>query len=194
MKNILLFAVFVVLPGAAVFGQQMDTLRVDTTQAVQMLVPEAPKGPVENKVFYGGTLGLSFGDYFRLAVTPMVGYKLSPRVSLGLKVQYEYTVDSRYAQEVTSHNYGGSVFARYRIHPKVYVHAEFAEMSYKYASGNFTSERQWVPFILLGGGFVQPVSASTALFVEVLFDVLQDDKSPYAAWTPWISVGVGVGF
>jgi hypothetical protein len=194
LKNILLFAMFLVLTGTPVFAQQVDTLRVDTTRAVQMLEPEAPKAPVESKVFYGGTLGLSFGDYFRLAVTPMVGYKLSPRVSLGLKVQYEYTVDSRYAQEVTSHNYGGSVFARYRIHPKVYVHAEFAEMSYKYASGNFTSERQWVPFILLGGGFVQPISPSTALFLEVLFDVLQDDKSPYAAWTPWISVGVGVGF
>ena len=194
MKNILLMAVFLLLAGTPVFAQQVDTLRVDTTQAVQMLVPEESKAPVESKVFYGGSLGLSFGDYFRLAVTPMVGYKLSPRASLGLKVQYEYTVDSRYVQEVTSHNYGGSVFARYRIHPKVYVHAEFAEMSYKYSSGNFTSERQWVPFILLGGGFVQPVSPNTALFVEVLFDVLQDDKSPYEDWTPWISVGVGVGF
>ena len=29
---------------------------------------------------------------------------------------------------------------------------------------------------------------------EVLFDVLQSSKSPYEAWEPWISVGVGVGF
>jgi outer membrane protein assembly factor BamA len=159
-----------------------------------MLEPEPPKTPVESKVYYGGSLGLSFGSYFRLAVTPMVGYKLSPRASLGLKFQYEYTVDSRYAEDVTSHNYGGSVFARFSITPRVYAHAEFAEMSYKYASGNYTSEREWVPFILLGGGFVQPISPKTAFFVEVLFDVLQDPKSPYEQWTPWISAGVSAGF
>ena len=30
--------------------------------------------------------------------------------------------------------------------------------------------------------------------VEVLFDVLQDPKSPYKPWEPQVSVGVGVGF
>ena len=145
-------------------------------------------------MYYGGSLGLSFGSYFRLAVTPMVGYKLSPRASLGVKVQYEYTVDSRYAEDITSHNYGGSVFARFGITPKIYAHAEVAGMSYKYATGNYTSEREWVPFVLLGGGYVQPISPRTALFVEVLFDVLQDAKSPYEPWTPWISAGVSAGF
>jgi hypothetical protein len=194
LKNTTLITILFLLPATPLFAQQVDTLRVDTTQAVQYHEPEAPKGPVESKVYYGGTLGLSFGSFFRLAVTPLVGYKLSPRASVGLKVQYEYTVDKRYAEEVTSHNYGGSVFARFIILPHVYAHAEFAEMSYKYASGNYTSERQWVPFILLGGGYVQPISPRTALFVEVLFDVLQDAKSPYEKGTPWISAGVSAGF
>jgi hypothetical protein len=35
---------------------------------------------------------------------------------------------------------------------------------------------------------------NTALMVEVLFDVLQDDNSPYEDWSPFVSVGVGVGF
>jgi len=50
-----------------------------------------------------------------------------------------------------------------------------------------------VPFLLLGGGLVQRISPRTALTVEVLFDVLQDDNSPYDSGEPFVSVGVGVG-
>jgi len=50
-----------------------------------------------------------------------------------------------------------------------------------------------VPFLMLGGGYIQPISPTTSLFVEVLFDVLQDSNSPYDAWTPFVSVGISVG-
>jgi hypothetical protein len=48
-----------------------------------------------------------------------------------------------------------------------------------------------VPFILLGGGFVQKISANTATDVEVLVDVLQDGNSLYKDWNSIASVGVG---
>jgi hypothetical protein len=67
-------------------------------------------------------------------------------------------------------------------------------MSYKYKSSNVATDRQWVPFLLLGGGAVQPISPKAALFVEVLFDVLQDSNSPYERWNPFVSVGVTAGF
>ena len=41
------------------------------------------------------------------------------------------------------------------------------------------SERNWVPFLLLGGGFVQHVGPNASVYVEVLFDVLQNENSPY---------------
>ena len=57
-----------------------------------------------------------------------------------------------------------------------------------------TSEREWVPFLLLGGGLSKMVGARSWAYVEVLVDVLQDDNSPYDDWDPFVSVGVGVGF
>jgi hypothetical protein len=33
----------------------------------------------------------------------------------------------------------------------------------------------------------------TSIYAEVLFDVLQDEDSPYADWEPHVTVGVGVG-
>jgi len=163
----------------------------DTTQTVKPAVVQTQQ---VSPVYYGGTIGLSFGDYFRLSIMPLIGYKLSPKVSLGLKVGYEYIKDKSFDPALTAHNYGGSVFARYRLIPKLYLHSEFAYISYKYFRNDRETEREWVPFIYLGGGFIQPLSAKTSFIVEVLVDVLQDDNSPYEAWDPWISVGVGVGF
>ena len=43
-------------------------------------------------------------------------------------------------------------------------------------------------------GFRKPMGKRASLNVQVLFDVLQNDNSPYKAWEPFYSVGVGVGF
>lgn len=170
------------------FAQQTDT--------TVALKPQPPKQstPIENRVYYGGTVGLSFGDYFRISFSPYVGYKLNPKVSVGGKIGYEYIEDKRYEQKLTSSNYGGSVFTRFHFHPRVYAHGEFAYISYKYQTEKLESERSWVPFLLLGGGLVQRAGGRTSLFVEVLWDVLQDDKSPYDSGSPFVSIGVGVGF
>jgi hypothetical protein len=67
-------------------------------------------------------------------------------------------------------------------------------MNYKMFYGVDDSNREWVSFLFLGGGFSQPISKNTWFTAEVLFDVLQNENSPYAAWEPFFSVGFGVGF
>ena len=189
MKNTIIAIILTVAIAFPLFAQQQDTI-----QAIQKQPPPPKKKAKANNVYYGGTVGLSFGDYFRINIAPMVGFRYSPKASVGFKVAYEYIKDKRYDPALTANNYGGSVFARYRIHPKVYGHAEFAYMSYKYKISDLESDRTWVPFFLLGGGFVQPISPKASFILEVLFDVLQDSNSPYGNWDPFISVGVGVGF
>jgi hypothetical protein len=78
--------------------------------------------------------------------------------------------------------------------PNIYLHAEFAYYSYKFKISDLESDRTWVPFLYVGGGYIQPIGPNTSLFVEVLVDVLQDDNSPYKAWDPVISIGVAAGF
>jgi hypothetical protein len=56
----------------------------------------------------------------------------------------------------------------------------------------FESTRDWVPFLLLGGGLSRQIAPRTWAYAELLFDVLHDDKSPYDDWEPFVSVGVGV--
>lgn len=155
----------------------------------------------ESRWYYGGEVGFGFSsDYFSIGIEPIVGYKITPKFSLGGKIGYTYISDSRYdpLPTLNTSNYGGSIFSRYRIIPQLYAHAEFAYWSYEQAiditADGYETERVWVPFILLGAGFSQMISPNVWAYAEVLFDVLNDPNSPYEEWDPWISVGVGVGF
>jgi hypothetical protein len=194
MKKIILLVLFPVI-----FAYSQNT-GVTTDTTVQSK-PQEISEPKVNPWYFGGTVGFNFwGDYFYLSVNPLVGYQVSPKFSIGGKVQYAYINDQRYeGLELTSHNYGAGIFARYRPIYQIYLHAEFDYASYE----NYTiyanpyraeSERNWVPFLLLGGGYVQRIGNNASVYVEVLFDVIQDENSPYEDWDPIISVGAGVGF
>lgn len=153
-----------------------------------------------SKWYYGGSVSFGFSsNYFSIGVQPVVGYKVTPQFSLGGKVGYTYWSNSSVDPTFNSSNYGGSVFSRYRFIPQLYAHAEFAYWSFENAyyvpnSNDYLTEREWVPFLLLGGGYSQMISPNVWAYAEVLFDVLNDTNSPYEEWDPFISFGVGVGF
>jgi hypothetical protein len=185
----LVTALFLAVAGTA---SAQSTTAADSTDAVEEVSSPPPAKPASSgsKIYWGGALGFSFwGDYSRIAIEPLVGYKLTPKLSLGAKLRYEYINDRRSGSDYSSHNYGASIFSRYRIVLPLYVHAEFAYMSYDYSLG-----REEVPFLLLGGGYSQPMGKNAWAFVEILFDVIQDENSPYKDWEPFISIGVSVGF
>ena len=191
---------FAIAPCAQGQSADPDSVEVESSTPAADVdsVAQAPAPSATQKkarpIYFGGTIGLSLGDYFRISIAPMIGYSLSPKISVGGRVIYEYIEDKRYTPTLTASNYGASAFARYRIVPPLYVHGELAFLNYEFATSGSTSDREWVPFLLLGGGYVKPVGKKTSVFVEVLFDVLQDSNSPYEKWNPWISVGVASGF
>ncbi|MDZ7624898.1 MAG: hypothetical protein U5J96_10730 [Ignavibacteriaceae bacterium] len=176
-----------------------NTLNKSTTSSSQTTQPPS----AESKWYYGGNVGFSFwNDYFYLGVYPLVGYKVTPKLSLGAKIGYAYISDDRYEPfpALNTSNYGGSIFSRYRIIPQLYAHAEFAYWSYENISSfntvnkTYNTERYWVPYLLLGGGYSQNIGPNVWLFAEVLFDVINDENSPYESGEPFISFGAGVGF
>jgi hypothetical protein len=156
--------------------------------------PAESRSDFKDNLYYGGYINLSFGSYTVIGVEPLVGYRLTRELSVGAKVRYNYIKDDRYSTSQTTSTYGGSVFGRYLITPNIYAQAEAASYNYERFFIGGGSERDWVPFLLLGGGYIQPLGDRTWLTVEILFDVLQDDKSPYDDWEPFFSIGVGVGF
>lgn len=182
-----------------------ETTASDTTPAES--TPEAETAPAQNdwtpattnqksfrdNLFWGGYINLSLGSYKVIGIEPMLGYRVTPKFSTGVKVRYDYIRDERYATTYTTSTYGGSIFARYYVTPRFYAQIEPAMYNYEFFYIGGGSEREWVPYLLMGGGIKQPINDRTWLNFQILFDVLQDNKSPYDDWTPFFSIGVGVG-
>ena len=188
-----------------VFGVLMANSQVvDSTQTNDQPKYQKQAAPVKqekkksqtmsHRIFFGGSIGASFGSYTSVSLYPMIGYKLTPKLSVGVKFLYEYASYNYYDYGKQHYNnYGGSLFARLHFIPQAYLHAEYRYMSYEFSRLNNEHYRQGVPFLFLGAGFAQPISAHSFFYAQILFDVLNDTNSPYADWTPFYSVGVSVG-
>jgi len=164
----------------------------DTTEVLP--APKKQKAPISERIYYGGNVSLAFGSYTRIGVYPLIGYKVTPKFSAGVKLGYEYIEDKRYASTYNTSNYGWSLFSRYRVIQPLYVHVEYAMINYELYDALGESKREWVPFLFAGAGYSQRMGGRAWLNVQVLFDLLQSDKSPYNNWEPFYSIGVGVGF
>ncbi|NNG27106.1 MAG: hypothetical protein HKM87_06240 [Ignavibacteriaceae bacterium] len=177
------------------------SIGIETEESDQAIYNPFKPNPQQNRWYYGGNVGFRFwNNYLYLSVQPLVGYKVTPKFSVGGKLAYSYLSDKRINPTFNSHNFGGSIFTRYRVVPQFYLHGEFVYASFDQITGldlqsnKWMSERVWVPFLLLGGGVSQMVGSNVWIFAEVLVDVLNDKNSPYKEWDPFVSFGAGVGF
>lgn len=194
MKNIVITIFLIAFAGSVVLGQQNDSVVSNpyTKQSPQ-------KSAVGQKLYFGGNFMFTFGDYTSIGLWPLVGYKVTPKLSVGIQPGYEYNkYKNYYGSSYESSNYGARIFTRYRVIPQAYVHVEYANINYKLQfwqpNGDIEEERTWVPFLFLGAGLSQHVGGSTYGYVQVLYDVLQDENSPYASGELFWSVGIIAGF
>lgn len=183
----------------------IEKVRVDTvfvekpaTEQVQAQKQEEkkhqePKGK-NPKVYYGGYANVSVGTYTRIGFEPLIAYKLFPKFSIGGKLSYEFVKDKRYETTYESSNYGISLFARRRFFKRLYAHLEYSEMNYKIYDSLGDYDRRWVSFLYLGGGVSLPISKNASVNAEVLWDLIQDQHSPYKSLQPFFNVGIGIGF
>ena len=208
MKHKLAFLLILLAIGITKVNAQevpaTDTIPRDTVITAQPVVAEAAPAPapvpapkkkksVKDKLYFGGYLNLSLGSYNMFGIEPMVGYKIVPRLSVGVKIRYDYIQDNRYAQTYTSSSYGASIFTRLRVFRGLYAHAEYAGYNYEYYNAFEESNREWIPFFFVGAGYNLKVGKRSSIIAQVMFDVLQNEKSPYKSWEPFYSVGIGVG-
>ena len=192
MKKIIGVTLLILLTFSMVSAQE------DTLKPKQNPYQKGLKKPITDKFYFGGTLGLTFGTYTSISIWPMVGYKISPKFSAGLQPGYDYIKYNYQGYTDESSSYGIKIFSRYRIIPQIYLHAEYDYINYEIytqvAPNDFTKNREFVPFLFLGGGLSQQLGRNSWMYVQILFDVLQDENSPYSSGEPFYSIGFGVGF
>jgi len=196
MKKFLLFIalwVFVFNLNAQTQGERSQNQPKFSPQEKTKKQKQEPSFKTD-KLFFGGSLGFSFGSVTSIRINPLIGYSLTPKLSAGLSGLYEYNSYDTYYGRQNYSNYGGSVFSRYHFIPQLYAHAEFSYINYEFSGLNNATYRQSVPFIFLGGGYSNRIGGNSFVYAQILFDVLQDSNSPYLEWTPFYSVGVSIGF
>jgi hypothetical protein len=170
----------------------------DTTEYVTQAPVQEERFRLKDRLWFGGGIGLNFGTVTAIQLDPLVGVHLdrNRKFSSGLGLSYWYYRDGRWNPPIEQNAYGYRVFSRYRVIEQAYLHAEFLHLNAERIIGTFEMRQQriWVPHLLLGAGYVQPLGSGSSIYLQILFDVLQDPNSVYANQGPILSGGVGIGF
>lgn len=145
-----------------------------------------------SRLIIGGSLGLSFGDFTNVNISPLVGYRISQLFGAGININAQFGSERfrNYNSVTTQRNqytiFGGGVWGR--VYPLdflfIHVQPEYNVVSLKstyYDTDPKTTitDRYGVPSLLIGGGYTQPVGGRAAFSIMALYDILQDNRSPY---------------
>jgi hypothetical protein len=158
------------------------------------------KGFDKSKLFVGGNLGLAFGTYTIVNISPLVGYHFTNVLAAGVGLNYSYYGydNGLYTSKQT---YAGmSLFGRVYPIPQLFIQVQ-PELNYMWASQTPDAGQQFLPYkinqfvpsLLMGGGAAIPTGANGAIMISVMYDVLQNIWSPYYHQAVY-GFGYNIGF
>jgi hypothetical protein len=155
-----------------------------------------PPAPRPSPFFFGGGVGLGFGDVNWVSVEPLFGYRINPHVAIGTSVLYQWQNDDRYGPSVSTTNYGARAFVQYYPVPVFFLEGEYEYLNYEYVLSDFSTVRSNQSSYLAGAGISQPMGDRSFFFVSALYNFsYKSDDLTYPYSSPWVySAGVGVGF
>ncbi|MGB4204222.1 MAG: hypothetical protein WBJ84_01220 [Bacteroidales bacterium] len=171
-------------------------LRITAILTVLILVPFYISAQDYNRTekpkrwYLGGNFGLQFGTITLIDISPIVGYKLTEKLALGVGGTYKfYSIRSIYnpKERYKTNIWGGSCFARYSIFPQLFAHTEYEYLLFR------RENLENIDFhsIFIGGGYRQYFSEHNALEIMLLYNLNETDNSPYS--NPVIRVGLVFG-
>lgn len=157
-----------------------------------------------SRLFFGGNLGLQFGNMTLVDVSPLIGYRLTENVDVGISLTYKYYKVSDYFQygnttfDLEANILGGGIFTRYNFTENLFAHVEieylnFNQVNYTIYNNGIVKENENVGItsIFVGGGYKQPMGENAFVTIMVLYNLNETMNSPYS--NPIIRVGFAVG-
>lgn len=168
------------------FANAQDTADFFNKDQANKIQPKAPYN-LRDHLFTGGNFGLQFGTVTLIDVSPVLGYKITPKFNIGLGVTYIHFRDSRYKPIFVQNIYGARALARYFVLPNLFAHVEYEGL-----------HSQWEPYkpaftiynFLAGGGYRQAISDH--LFLDAM--LLWNFNTTYTLYNnPIIRIGFNFG-
>jgi hypothetical protein len=127
----------------------------------------------------GGSLGLGLSSsngtgMFFGAITPLVGYRVTERLSAGVGFNYTYYKTRLYQEQY----YAGIVWARLGLFNGLFACAEVNQVNAPVYSFNGSS-RETFPLLLAGAGISQGIGHGLGTYFQIMYDVTEEVRSPY---------------
>lgn len=141
------------------------------------------------RIFFGGNFGIQFGNVTVIDVSPLIGYRLTEKLSAGTGITYMYYRLRSPGFDFSTSIYGGRLFARHIIYENLFVHAEHEVLNLEIFEQGI--RRINVTNILIGAGYRQHLGGRTYINLLALWNVNESIHSPYR--NPIIRMGIGFG-
>ncbi|MEO8150173.1 MAG: hypothetical protein ABI723_21240 [Bacteroidia bacterium] len=165
--------------------------------------PPAPKKSFGERLVFGGFLGAQFGTNTQVNISPIIGYRVTEKLTAGVGITYiyyKYEYYTGYNQTYTEedHIFGSSLWGEYRVIPQAFIHVEPGLLNlsvpkldpYGYYHGD--TYRKNIYTFLVGGGYYQAIGSNAGMQFSILWDLVEDMYSPYQ--NPIIRIGFAAGF
>lgn len=142
---------------------------------------DADSGTWKSKIFYSGGFGLQFGNPSQINLSPIIGYRITPKLGTGLGPVYSYfRIDDT---RVT--NYGARWFSRYLITDEFFLSSEVDYLSFEPIDINFnTQKRIWQLIPLVGGGYFSRIGKRGGVSISLLYNLNYTENGPYQQFVP----------
>jgi len=144
----------------------------------QQVRQEAP--PIRERLFFGGNIGLMFGSYTNIDVSPIIGFWVLPRIAVAAGPNFRYFKDPYGSTTI----YGGKVYTEIiflqdlnnllplGIHLGLFLHGEYEGLSLESAffkSPPYESGRFMLNTFLAGGGIRQMLGPRSSMNITFLW-------------------------
>lgn len=137
----------------------------------------------KERLFFGGGLGLQFGDIVMISFAPEVGYRFTKRFNAGIGISYFY-ISSTSPVTFSTNIYGGKVFGSFSTFENLFIHAEYEviNLETKYFNPNIYPEqtRFNIGSMLIGPGYKFKLGERSSLNLLVLYNLNETAYSPYS--------------
>lgn len=147
----------------------------------------------KDRLFTGGGMGLGFGNIDWVNISPVLGYRISDKTSVGAGATYRYTNYKVFRPNIRVRDYGANLFARHLISAPVFLHVEYEHLNFEFPVGGGETVRLNFNSFLGGAGIAHPIGRRSSVILMALYNFSFENanESPYDR--PWVIRG-GINF
>lgn len=150
-----------------------------------------PDNQLKERIYLGGNVGGWIGTSTYLNLSPLIGYKLTEEMSVGVGFTYNYYRQTLGSRVFESTIYGSNTFVRYMVLENLFAQAGWDRLSVPDYTSGILNSRLWVDNILVGGGYRQAFSEKGQFVMMIFYNINQTPLSPYP--NPIVQVGFNIG-